>query len=331
MKVAFIQRKPHPGNHSLEELFRSVREHLPNDCRAELMVSPLLSLGILSRIKMGLYFRKRQQDVNHVTGDIHFVTLFLNKRRTLLTIHDCDKVMKSSGIRRFLLWLFWFKLPLTRVSLVTAISQQTKNDLLQLVSIPQQRIRVIPNCISTIFTYSPGTFRNDCPRLLVIGTKENKNLIRLFRALENLTCELTIIGRLSGLQQKELTLRNIHYRNHYGISHQQILEEYRRTDIVVLVSTREGFGLPISEAQAVGRPVVCSDIEPHRSVAGQAAKLVDPFNIASIRAGIEEVITLESQRERMVADGLENAKRFSAADVALQYYNMYREISSNRE
>lgn len=331
MKVAFIQRKPHPGNHSLEELFRSVRNHLPNDCQAQLLQSPYLSLGLLARIRMSIYFMRRQQEVNHVTGDIHFVSLFLSKRSTLLTIHDCDKLLKSRGIKRFILWLFWFKLPMSRVSLVTTISQQTKNDLLNLVAFSEQRIRVIPNCISDIFTFSPGGFRNDYPRILAIGTKKNKNLIRLFQALENISCELTIIGRLSKTQQQNLKARNIDFRNLFEISHQRIFEEYKRSDLVILVSTREGFGLPISEAQAVGRPVVCSDLEPHRSVAGEGgARLVDPSDFGSIRTGILEVITNRSLREKMVATGLENAKKFSAREIAIRYYNVYRELSSNQ-
>ena len=330
MKVTFIQRKPHVGNHSLEELFKLIREHLPSDCQVKLVVSPYLSLGILNRIRMGLYFRRIQQGVNHVTGDIHFVTLFLRKGHTLLTIHDCDKVMKSRGLKRFILWLFWFKLPLSRVSLVTVISQQTKDDLLQLVSFPEHKIRVIPNCVSPIFSYCPKAFNNNCPRLLAIGTKENKNLYRLFQAIEDLNCELTIIGRLSDSYQKELTNRNIKYRNRYGLSHQQIFEEYQRTDIVLLVSTKEGFGLPILEGQAVGRPVICSDVDPHRWVAGRAAWLVDPFNVDSIREGIVEAITNEHQREKMKSEGLKNVNRFSAQEVASQYYSVYRQLLNSR-
>ena len=62
-----------------------------------------------------------------------------------------------------------------------------------------------------------------------------------------------------------------------------MIQEYKDADLISFPSTFEGFGMPIIEGQAVGRPVITSNIEPMVSVAADAAILVDPFNIESIR------------------------------------------------
>jgi glycosyltransferase involved in cell wall biosynthesis len=84
--------------------------------------------------------------------------------------------------------------------------------------------------------------------------------------------------------------------------------------------------MPITEANAIGRPVVTSRIEPMVSVAGGAACLVDPYDPMSIRSGILRVIEDRHYREVLVRLGFENAKRFSAEAVAQSYMAVYREL-----
>jgi len=96
--------------------------------------------------------------------------------------------------------------------------------------------------------------------------------------------------------------------------------------MLVFASTYEGFGLPIVEAQATGRPVVTSNILSMPEVAGGAACLVDPFNVASIREGIAKVIQDSSYREYLVRLGFENVKRFQPENIAKNYLDIYTNI-----
>ena len=76
----------------------------------------------------------------------------------------------------------------------------------------------------------------------------------------------------------------------------------------------------------VGRPVVTSNLWSMPEVAGNAACLVDPLDVASIRAGICRVIQDSAYRERLVEAGFENVKRFQVETIAAQYANLYRSV-----
>jgi glycosyltransferase involved in cell wall biosynthesis len=90
----------------------------------------------------------------------------------------------------------------------------------------------------------------------------------------------------------------------------------------------EGFGLPVLEGQAIGRPVLTSDLDPMRHVAGKGACLVDPYKVDSIRAGVLRIIENEDYRELLVREGFSNAAMYSLDAVAAQYADLYRELLS---
>lgn len=145
-------------------------------------------------------------------------------------------------------------------------------------------------------------------------------------AISNLNCELVIIGKLDQSQLTTLHRFKINYQNKVDLSDQELLSEYNNADLLTFVSTIEGFGMPILEAQACGLPVVTSNCSSMLEVAGNAAMLVDPFNIQSIRSGILEMISNENLRKELVEKGFENVKRFSKEKVIAQYKQLYQEL-----
>ncbi|MEY2495822.1 MAG: hypothetical protein QOJ45_2314 [Verrucomicrobiota bacterium] len=327
MTVTHFQRKPQGGQVSVERVFAAVRARMPNDINCRVFVSRFASRGVWRRIYDTVEAAFHQSDVNHITGDVHFLTLLFKRRKTLLTIHDCVSLERLTGVRRAILRLLWYSLPIARAAVVSVISESTKAELLRHVRCRPERIRVIPCCISGEFTAEPNEFNASAPRILQIGTGANKNLFRVAGALSAIPCEWHIVGSMTKEQEDMVRSFNLRYQALGFLDDDQLHAAYRSCDMVVFASTYEGFGLPIVEANAVGRPVVTSNILSMPEVAGEAACLVDPFDVQSIRAGILRVINEPEYRARLVLHGFQNAKRFSAEMVAGQYAEIYRELA----
>jgi glycosyltransferase involved in cell wall biosynthesis len=265
-----------------------------------------------------------QGTVTHVTGDITFAAVFLNRHKTVLTILDCGILQRKKGIKRWLIKKIWFEWPMRRARWVTTISQSAANDLKALCRFDHRKLKVIPVAISERFQFVPKEFTTDSPKLLQIGTAPNKNLPRLLAAIEGLNVELCIIGKLLPENVAELISRGIRYRNLYNISEDEMLQEYRQADIVCFASLYEGFGMPILEAQATGRPVITSDRYSMPEVAGEGAMLVDPESPESIREGLLKIIQSAKLRERLKEKGLENIHRFESGHIAQNYADLYQ-------
>ncbi len=115
----------------------------------------------------------------------------------------------------------------------------------------------------------------------------------------------------------------INYENKVGISDEQMLQEYIDCDIVSFPSIFEGFGMPIIEGQAIGRPVVTSRLEPMMEIAGDGASFVDPYDVGSIRQGFLELINNKSYREDIVEKGIKNVEQYGVKKITEQYCEVY--------
>lgn len=326
MGIVYFYRKPNPGQHSIEELFANIQKHLPDDLPHKRYVARHKSKGILRRISNCIHASFKQGDINHITGDIQYIACFLKGKRTILTIHDIRSILYGNRIKRMLIKLFWFTIPVRMAGYITVISEFTRQDLLKHVLVEPGKVRVIHDCISPLVTYAPKDFNKARPSILQIGTKANKNLPVLIEALEGLSCKLTIVGPLNKKQKLMLIDRKIEYENYYDVEFAEILNLYKQSDILTLISTYEGFGVPVIEAQATGRPVITSNIGPMPEVAGNAAILVNPYSVSEIKNSILKIIENDDLREGLIQKGLENAKRFRADAIAEEYCKLYKEI-----
>jgi len=164
--------------------------------------------------------------------------------------------------------------------------------------------------------------------VLQVGTSENKNIDRVIDALTGLDATLVIVGKLDDRHREKIRRAGIAFESFEGISRQQLIDEYERADILIFASLYEGFGMPIVEAQAVGRPVITSNVCSMPEVADGAALMVDPKNTAEIRNAICELSANADLRNSLVARGFKNARRFSASAIAEKYAALYREIAA---
>ncbi len=328
-KVSLLMRKPFGHRNSVERLFMTLAAEMPSDIIATQRMSRFISRGIFRRIYITIEAALNQADVTHVTGDTNFLTLFLRRDRTVLTVLDATSLTRLSGFRRWAFRLIWYRVPMSRARVITVISDATRKRLLSAGLTLPQDIRIVHCCLMPGFGPFPKPFDRDKPVLLLIGTMWNKNLERVVRATRGLRCHLRIVGKLTAEQQAELRDAGSEFSTVEKLDDAQVLDEYRQCDMVVFASLEEGFGLPIIEAQAVGRPVVTSDRSSMPEVAGEAAEFVDPTSVESIRCGITRVILDADRRERLVKLGFENVKRFAPSVIAAQYAAIYRELAEH--
>lgn len=327
MEITFFHRKNlSDKSSSIDILFDRVSKELSNTYSIKKQIAPYYSQGIMKRIGIAVDAYFHQSDINHITGDIHFIAMMLKKSKTILTVHDCNSILNSSGLKKLILKYFWFTLPAKRVSYITTVSQKTKHELLEIINFEEDKIIVIPNCISNDFIFIQKSFNNTKPTILNIGTGTNKNLLRLCQALETIACKLMIVGSPSKEQIEMLAECNINYEVFVNLDEAEILDLYRKSDILTFASTYEGFGMPIIEAQAIGTPVVTSNIEPMNTVADKGACLVDPYDYLSIRHGIEKIIADSNYRNQLISYGLINAKRYAPKIISEQYAALYERV-----
>lgn len=329
MKVVFFHRKKPPAYFSIERYFENVRKHLPTSVTSAVAESSWYSNGLIHRLKIIWEARKRQGDVNHITGDIHFAALLLSRRKTILTIHDIGLIRHPSVLARFILGLIWVKWPVSRSRFVTAVSEATKNEIVSYTKCNPEKVHVIHTCIGSHFKRVDKPFNKENQVVLQIGTVANKNCIRMAEALAGIPCKLHIIGEPGPDYLEALRKFQINYSTFTRLTDEAVFEQYVGCDILLFASTLEGFGMPIIEANTVGRVVVTSNISSMPEVAKDAACLVDPFDVASIRTGIMKVINDDIYREQLVTKGFENAKRFDVSSIAHAYYKLYKRVVAN--
>ena len=200
---------------------------------------------------------------------------------------------------------------------VLAVSEFTKREAVELLGVPESRVTVIGNAVDRVFTADGPAA--DGEFVLAVGTLEpRKNLHRAADAASRAGLELRIVGaRGWGGVASPGWLGEV--------GDEELAALYRGARALVFPSLYEGFGIPVLEAMACGAPVVTSRGGATEEVAGGAAVLVDPLDVGSIAAGIEEAT---SRREELRRRGLERARAFSWDAVADAVERVWRELAS---
>ncbi len=327
--VRYLFRGKDKGGNSIEEIFfRLAEEPAPSFEKEKQFERP--GAGFWRNLWYFLW--QPRPAIYHITGAIYPYAMFLWLRAPVVTtIHDIGRYKELRGWRKWLYGWLWIKGPYYCSAALTVVSSFTKEDMVAHFGLKASKIKVIHNPYPVNFTYHPAIDLAQPPIILQLGTAPHKNLSTLIAAVEGLAIRLHIVGQLTQEQQALLAAKKIAYQSFYKLSYEAIYGLYRAADIVTFVSLHEGFGMPIIEAQAVGRPVISSTncSLPEIGGAGGVYYIQAATDAAELRAAIKALLEDASLRARLVAAGRENVKRFEMQQIAAAYQALYQQIVSN--
>jgi glycosyltransferase involved in cell wall biosynthesis len=218
-----------------------------------------------------------------------------------------------------------------RAKAIISVSACSRADIVHLLKITEEKIRLIPPSVSEIFFKAPGNealdnikrrFKIRAHYILYVGNfKPHKNISRLLRAYALLETDVKNEHQLLLCGKEDSHTPNIsHQIRSLGLVEHVILTGavaeadlpalYHGSDLFIFPSLYEGFGLPVIESMAAKTAVICSAAASLPEVAKDGALLVDPQNTTAIAAAINRLLTDSSLRKSLIEKGLKQAHKF---------------------
>ena len=292
----------------------------------------------LSRVVRG------KSDVIHFPNQNFARYAFIFKNPFIITVHDLVRFSFSFAEEKIIMRIL-LKLDIRgikRASHIIAVSQNTRDDLIKYLKIPDDKISVIYNGIDHSVFKPYKVKLLDKPYILYVGSERpRKNLGQLFEAFAKLKDEfpelqlvkIGIAGRSPKYRRdtmKKLASLGITGRVTFiGYASESDLAHYYSSALLLAYpSLYEGFGLPPLEAMACGCPVITSNTSSLPEVVGEAGIMVDPHDTDSLAQAMRQVLTDSELRDNMIRKGLEQSKRFSWEKAAEQTLEVYNKVES---
>lgn len=273
----------------------------------------------------------------------------LPKTKTIVTVHDLSFVRVPNTASPSLKAYLDTVVPrsVRNATHVIADSQATKDDLIDLYGIDRNKITVLLSGIDSRFLFvdsvdSYMTMRNkyklsNRPYIFTIGTiQPRKNYSRLIQALKILRdtgydLQLVIAGGKGWLEDEMYkTLAETKLEDYVKLigfaDDEDVAELYSGAECVAFPSLYEGFGFPVLESMACGTAVVTSNVSSLPEVAGNAALMVDPYNVEAIADAIQRIIDDNSLKQTLIERGFEQAKKFTWENSARNLQTIYQTV-----
>ena len=245
----------------------------------------------------------------------------------VVTIHDLA-VLRHPGA--FNLWTrrySAFALPriVRAARRVIVGSEFTRREVAELLSVPDEKLRVIPYGVGGSFTAPDGPVESGDYVLAVSTLEPRKNLARLIEAFDRADLdglELRVVGA-EGWGGVSVGGDNVRWLGEIGDG--ELARQYRGAAAVAYVSLYEGFGLPVLEAMASGAPVVAPAGPPFSEFATGVAVEVDPRDTDSIALGLRRAV---ESRDELAPLGRERASEYTWGRAAKAHVDVYREAAA---
>lgn len=297
----------------------------------------------------------QQADLFHIVDHSYgHLVYWLKKRRAkvLVTCHDLINLLHTENLYRrakipFVSMKAWkYSIQgLQKADHIIAVSAYTAMQVMRHLSIPPERITIVPNTVRPVFRPLPdeevAEFRrsqkvsNDTFCILHVGTVEpRKNIQTILKVVgmlkhQNFPVRLWKVGEDFNSEQRNLIrMYDIEgYIKQFGKTNEaNLVQIYNAADVLLYPSLYEGFGIPIIEAMACGTPVITSNTTSMPEVAGDSAILVDPTNCEAIVAAIIKLQKEPNFRSELIQKGYTRVKNFTLEASAEKIASIYEQL-----
>lgn len=264
--------------------------------------------------------------------------------KTIVTMHDAIFVRNPELYSATYRWIFAQKVRYAcrYADLIIAISEQTKQDLIDYFHADEHKIRVVYQGCHKQFREPISDemviqmrqhYQLPEHYLLYVGAiEQRKNLLNLVKAIEvsKIQIPIVLVGAHSEYAEQVAALAaqsGVQVQFLHGIPFSDFPAIYRGAELFVYPSIFEGFGIPILEAMCAGVPVVTSTGSCFEETGGTAALYADPYQPAEIGKQIARVLSDKTLRTQMVQRGHEQAEKFTDEQVAQHLLSVYSELA----
>ena len=306
--------------------------------------TPLLRAGLRG-------FRGTVAKYHHEQFDLYFepnfIPLDIKAKSIVATVHDFsfERFPEAHPKDRVRYFAKNFRKNLQRATRVITDSAYTKNEAVEFLGIPAERITPVHLGVDhAAFRPFPRDALDICRRelslperfVLFVGAREpRKNLDRLLHAYAELPgsvqrdFSLVLVGP-QGWGKNELTEKKLKkgVMVFPYLDVRKLAMTYNLASAFVYPSLYEGFGLPPLEAMACGCPVIVSNVASIPEVCGDASYYVDPADVHSIAEGLHKVLADERLRRSLIEKGLNRARLFTWEKTARETLEVFNDVIS---
>jgi len=302
------------GNTGIGRLYQEVMKFAPEHANLDFVKSKMGLGNLLTPLMLGEEIRESKAAIFYSPS---FMPPAFSKRPFVFTVHDLMHLFYYSPLHKIYYEQIIARLAKNAKQIIT-VSNFSKQQLIDLLGIPEQLIRVIYNGVDDNFLQNEEEYESSRPYFLYVGNRrKNKNIPAMLTAFAQARIPDDFIFCLSGNTDAELeSLINslgIQKRVRFlgFIDEKELPKLYKGAHATLFVSLMEGFGLPVIESMASGTPVLTSSTSSLPEIAGGAALCVDPTDTSAIQTGIEKLINDQTFYIQCISKGLDRAKEFS--------------------
>lgn len=282
--------------------------------------------------------QKGQFDIFHPTDLNDYFIPYLNGKPFVITIHDMiDEIFPEYGFHVHSNYRTSIKEKLIRQAAgIVAVSENTKQDIIERFHIHPDRIRVIHHGVSRSTGVSDAGSRVvDGSYFLFIGKRTHyKNFYFMLQCLQTLLLEnrkLKVVCCGAPFNEKErLYFQDLDVDKqiiHVDASDTKLTSLYRHAIAFLYPTQYEGFGMPILEAFQNGCPVLTTPTSSIPEVAADAVIYFEPKKITSVQAAIGIVMSDQNRRNELIDKGYQRAAAFTWENTVRKHVEFYKELA----